>query len=288
MENKDYFNLPDDYSPTSHNLAELERLIQNKLEKDKNNKKIQDDLKDIQNNKNIYIKIQENKKKENPNNKFKQKELIILKSFLDFYKSQLNEPVHIGKDEANFYLLPRKMFNSEVNASKYLFDLESIISDKSEEPIIGLDNKKEILNYKIYKDDKYCEIDEAVEILFSFNSKFNYLENQAFSLINEKEKDFVKKVQSIEEIYFCFFKFNIKDSETPCLIFKEDINKRINEIALYFEKEVLNRLFELVKDIFEGKFKGKKIDAITNMNKFFMSFIEKCPIYSVSQVDFLM
>lgn len=44
VENKDYFTLPNDYHPTLQNLEELEKLIEAKLKKDKNNKKIKQDL----------------------------------------------------------------------------------------------------------------------------------------------------------------------------------------------------------------------------------------------------
>ena len=181
------------------------------------------------------------------------------------------------------------MFNSEIEATKYLFDLESIISDnenKNQNIIIGMKPKKEIINQKIYKNDKLCDIDEALWILFNFNNKFNYLENKAFDVIEKKKNEFLQRVKFIKEFCNDIFMINIKTQDEQVLIFSEDINKQIKEKAYYFEKEVLIKLFGLIKDIYEGKIKDPNKEIISNIKKFFVSFIEKCPIYPVKQTDF--
>ena len=293
LENKDYFTLPDDYHPTFQNLEELEKLITAKLQKDKNNKKIKKDLKiikelkfDVESSSFFAFKDKQNK---NPIDISKQNELFIAKNFLDFYRYLLNDPVNLLKNSSKFYLLPRGMFNSEIEATKYLFDLESIISDNKSENqniIIGMDIKKEIINQKIYKNDKLCDIDEALQILFNFNTKFNYLENKAFTLIEEKGNEFLKRVKFIKEFCNDIFMINIKTQDEQSLIFTEDINKQIKEKANYFEKEVLIKLFGLIKDIYEGKIKDPNKEIISNIKKFFINFIEKCSIYPIKQKDF--
>ena len=90
----------------------------------------------------------------------KKYELGIAKRFLDFYKKELNPDVHIGKNKADFYLLPRCMFNPETLLGEYLFDLEAIIinEDKEKEDtnnIPGLNKKKkkkkkEVIDFSLY------------------------------------------------------------------------------------------------------------------------------------------
>ena len=45
-------------------------------------------------------------------------------------------------------------------------------------------------------------------------------------------------------------------------------------------------MFGFIKDIYEGKIKDPNKEIISNIKKFFVNFIEKCPIYPVKQTDF--
>ena len=145
-------------------------------------------------NNNINNEEDYNKDNNNSNiiiNENKKRQLNITKSFLDFYIMKLNPIVHISKNNADLYALPRKMFNTEVRASKYLLDLESIIGEEkkdnkgnNDKEIVGL-NKNKIEDLNLYNEKKLLTIDEAIKILFSFDSQLIYLENNAFQeLIN--------------------------------------------------------------------------------------------------------
>ena len=130
LENKDYFKLSDDYIPSDKNIKDSEEYIQNEInnliEKSK-------------------IKAIDYKQHNNLIDYNKKYELGISKRFLDFYKKELNPDVHIGKSNADFYLLPRCMFNPETLLGEYLFDLEAIIINSN----------------------KTLEVNEAIKILFS-------------------------------------------------------------------------------------------------------------------------
>ena len=141
LENSEYFKLDKNYVPSPQNITELENLIKEKILIDGKNEEINNDL----------IKLKEISDKGNfscdgkgksPIDKNQKNELNIAKSFLDFYKKELHKDVHINKNKANLYILPRNMFNTEVKASEYLYGLESIIGKECEEKeIYGLNKK---------------------------------------------------------------------------------------------------------------------------------------------------
>lgn len=119
----------------------------------------------------------------------------IAKYFLDFYKPILNSPAHISENNENkstayYYGLLRRMFNSEIEPSEYLFDKNAIISNNNkDEEIYGLNEgkaKDKTNEFKIYHDDKIFEVKEALNIIFSFNIIFDMIGNKSFKLFKKK------------------------------------------------------------------------------------------------------
>ena len=296
FENSEYFQLNDDYHPSFQNLEELEKLINSNLINDNKNEKMKKDLEIIKNeklvlqNKAKVSMLQKEQKKITKIEENKKKKLNITKSFLDFYKSFLNNPVHLGENTANLYLLPRSMFNSEVKAIEYIFDLESVINGKDDEnnEIIGLSGKNNIVNLNnIYNDKKIFNIDEALNILFSFNSRFNYIDDKTSLIIKKKDQEFKKEINEYKEFYQDFFMINTGSTEDKkCSIFTNEINDKINDCVNTFSIEVLNRLNELIGKISEGKIKEEKKKIIFNIKQFFKKFIDHCSINIVKKCEF--
>ena len=291
-ENVDYFHLKKDYKLEPANLDYLEKMINLKLLKNKNDPKILNDSKRLEN---IKLNIKSNNSEDLPlkDEKInldtdKKKQLLIAKNFLDFYKSILNNPVHISSDNSNYYLLPRNMFNSEIEVNKYLYDLESILSEKDDEKeIIGLNKEKEIVNLELYKKEKLFDIKDALKILFSFNSQFNNIENQATKIIKNKKEKFLKNFKEKAEFYDYIFMIEDKNEEIQkCTDFDKDTNSQIDECVNYFEKEVLNKLYELIDNIFNDEINKEKKNIIFKVKNFFSEFLENCQIKLITKEKF--
>ena len=64
-----------------------------------------------------------------------------------------------------------------------------MLNNEENQDIIGL-NKNKLIKYEdIYNNEKILANDEALKILFSFNSFFNNIENQATKIIYKNKKD---------------------------------------------------------------------------------------------------
>ena len=160
-----------------------------------------------------------------------------------------------------FYLLSKCMFNPLIEVIKYLFDLESFlfknkVNNEENQDIIGLNKNKLIKYVDIYNNEKILGIDEALKILFSFNSFFNNIENQATKIIYKNKKDLRRY---IHEWHQNWRKWKIQ----------EDINEQINKYVDYFENKVLSKLSILNETLFEGKNYNKKIISFITRKKFF-------------------
>lgn len=127
-----------------------------------------------------------------------------------------------------------------------------MLKKKKKEIIELKKNKKEIelANFNIYTDNKIINIDEALNILFSFNSSFEYINNKTSLLIEKKARDFKKEINEYKKVFQDIFQinFNFKDDE-KCTIFNNDINSKINNCANYFYNEILCKLYELIEKI---------------------------------------
>ena len=281
-ENSDYFNISGDYLPTEQNIKALKELIEDKLDKDKNNIDIQNDLKRLENeNKNISDDEKQKQNKIIEIDLNKKDELIIAKSFLDFYIRSFHPTVHIGKNKADLYLLPRKMFNTDVKASEYLIDLESILNERKDNEIIGLDNeqKKQILaDLEIYNEKKILSIDEALKILFSFDSKFIYLNNIAFEELKNKQKDFDFCLNKMQKL---FNNIKFKDinneyiNESDMIEYSPEIKNQINQYVETFQKEVLFKMSNIIDLLLKGNISESK-DIVIKIKTFFENYFRNC------------
>jgi hypothetical protein len=169
-----------------------------------------------------------------------------------------------------------------------LYDLESILSEKDDEKeIIGLNKEKEIVNLELYKKEKLFDIKDALKILFSFNSQFNNIENQATKIIKNKKEKFLKNIKEKAEFYDYIFMIEDKNEEIQkCTDFDKDTNSQIDECVNYFEKEVLNKLYELIDNIFNDEINKEKKNTIFKVKNFFSKFLENCQIQLITKEKF--
>ena len=292
LENVDYFQLKDDFEPDQSNLDNLEKMIDLKLLKKKNDKKILNDSERFRKLKlNIKSKISENKASKDKLiylDKDKKKKLFIAKNFLDYYKSILNNPIHITGDNSNYYLLPRSLFNSEIEVNKYLYDLESVLSENdSINTIIGLNVEKEIVNFELYKKEKLLDIKDILKILFSFNSQFKNIDNQATKIIKNKRDEFLNNIKKKAENYKNIFIIDEKnDDNEKCNVFDENINTLIDECVNKFENEVLNKFYELIEKVYDGEINKEKENIICKVRNFVSKYIENCHIKLIKKEQF--
>ena len=80
----------------------------------------------------------------------KKDDLLILFNFLEFFISNLHPDVHLSENRAKFDLLPRSLFKSEIGVFNYLYDLESLISDKNDKEDDNI--QKVDLNMDLYQE----------------------------------------------------------------------------------------------------------------------------------------
>lgn len=283
-ENTDYFELDNDYVPTSKNISDLEKLIKAKSNDDIKN----DDLLHLQS---LLDQkkpdINETQKSVNHSKNYnmdKKNKLRCAKSFLEFYKTKLNPFVHIFENKGQFYLLPRNMFSSETNFNKYLCDLESIIGkngnvEKNGEKnkIVGMKMENEIFDINIYKEKKLLTVDEAIDILFSFNSKINAIENSAILQIEQKQKEFKEALDKIYDTSKNVIKIKISSTESE-IDYDEEIVKQINNYVEIFEKDVIQNLSNILNSLlFEDEINDND-EIINKLNSFLDDFIKSCKI----------
>ena len=276
-ENSSYFKVDINYEPSSQNLLALKNLIENKLSNDKSNKDISNDL-------NKLKKIIENKdyvcqeKEEIFINKIKKRQLKIAKNFLDFYKKELNPNAHINETKSNLYLLPRSMFNTEIKSNEYLIGLESIIGNGGENGVKENNDKEgkkdKVFDFHLYNENKFLKIDEALNILFSFNSKCKFIEDNAFKELKEKQNNFEKDMEKTCNFFKNIFSFQIGYKEST-INFGEEINKKILEYVENFENEVINKLYKAMNSIIENR-KDADIKIIDKIKIFIENFILNC------------
>ena len=282
-ENSEYFELDNNYLPPFSHLIELEKLIISKSAKNKNNKDILEDKKKLEN---IKLSIKNNKKIPNVNqpknnDKVKIKHLNEVKDFLEFYLSKLYPYVHISENKGKFYSLPNSIFKTNCNAMEYLFTLESIVGEEkikekyNKKNIIGLSNKNEMYEEPIYCEKKVLSIDEAINILFSYDTNISHLENDVIKQINEKQKEFKNDLDKFNYKYKNLFEFDeIRDNELDdCIDFSKTIQNQINNYVEIFRNNVITKLYDILNLLlFEQDFKD--CQAIINaLNSFLKNFI---------------
>ena len=221
----------------------LEKLIKEKISKNKNNKKIKIDLKALSEikNKNNFKIFEQNKIIVDDITKI---ELNLAKSFLDFLKNELNHKIH--KNDENEY--------------------------------INKDRKK-INDFQLYLKDKFIKclsIDESLNILFPFNLEYDFIGEGDYKILLEKQDEFKKDVDKFGNTYKNFFSIKIPQIDFE-LDFKEKINEIIMRYVNQFEKEVLYKLNEIFDLLLEEKIKyANKNKIIEKISSFIKSFITIC------------
>ena len=298
-ENQEYFELNENYTPSTQNLKELENLINDKLTNNKDNKDIKKDLeklkaisrnidfncdiKDAKIEKEVKDDKKGIKKEINKNiNKLLKNQIYLIKNFLEYYKKELNPDVRISKNKADLYLLPRSLFNSEVKSSEYLLDLEAIIGGENEKAekeekneIIGMKKKrKKEIDFQLYSMNKYLTVDEALNILFSFKSKFNFIENKTFKELLKKQIDFENNIEKAYNFFINLFSTRTSFNGAK-LNFSKEVNEKIMEYVGNFEENVLSKMYKAMESLFidNKKFDIKIIDTI---RIFFDNFKDNC------------
>ena len=277
-ENPLYFKNREDYLPTDKNIKALKELIQAKLDNDKNNINIKNDLKRLESEiKNILDETKQKEKEKIEIDDYKKNQLNITKSFLDFYIMSFHPTTHFGQNKSEFYLLPRKMFNSEVKVSKYLFDLELILSKEKDNEIVRMENKQMASDLEIYNEKKILSIDEAIKILFSFDSKLMYLNKNTFEKLKKKQKDFDNCLNKMQKLFHNtnFKDFNKEDTKYTMINFSPEINAQINQFVETFHKEVLFKISNIIDLLLKGKISESK-DIIIKIKTFFENYIHNC------------
>ncbi len=280
--NSEYFELDNNYIPPFPHLIELENLIIDKKIKTKKNKDILDDLKKLEK---IKLSIKNNTKIPNvnqPKNNDKKKinHLNAIKDFLEFYKMKLHPYVHINDDNGKFYILPKCMFKTESNAREYLYTLESLIGNeqlkekKNKDNLIGLGNKNETNIMHIYYEKKLLSIDEAINILFSFDSNISNLETDVIKQIKEKHEEFMNDLNMINTKYKNLFGFTKSSKFDEYVDFSKNIEKQIKNYVETFEKNVISKLYDILNLLFlENNLKDCK-NIIEKLNSFLKGLIQ--------------
>ena len=290
-ENSDYFNLNKEYYPSIQNLIELKKLIENKL----GNVKNEEEKNEIKKDKEKIDKILKESNQKNNNDSKCGKvfeieiglkdDLEITLNFLEFFISNLHPEVHLSENKSKFYLLPRSLFKSEVEAFNYLYDLESVISDKDDTKDdnieIGFPQKKGKkqkidLNIDLYQENKFISLNEAINILFSFDSKVDYLQNNAFKRIEDNQREFQKDITKIYNDFSPLLKIDFDFKNSP-LTFSEEINNQIINYVENFEENVLKKLSGII-DIFFNVKNDVNRQIMNEIKSFFKSYIENSQI----------
>ena len=291
-ENSPYFKLNKEYYPSNQNLNELKKLMENKLENvvnEQEKNEIQNDIEKID--KELLQYDQKNNNDDVNSKKIieidigKKDDLFVLFNFLEFFISNLHPEVHLSENKSKLYLLPRSLFKSEIEVFNYLYDLESLISDKDDKEDDNIEigfppkkgkKQKVDLNIDLYKESKFISLNEAINILFSFDSKVDYFQNYSFNKIENYQIEFQKDINKIYDDFIQFFKIDF-DYNNPSLNFSDEINNQIINYAENFEKNVLQKLSDVIDLLFNGKFDDNR-QIINEIKSFFKLYIENSRI----------
>ena len=278
---KNYFSFSNDYYPSKKNLKELKALILQKkedIQEEKNGELIKKDLdkinkmindKEYKTNIESYIQVNEKAKKG--------KQIKMVLDFLKFCKNYLHPYVHAGKTSINYYLLPVSLFNSNLKYADYIFSLTDILKENKDGEE---DNKNEINiekvkiddnDYKLYKDKKVIDINEALQILLS--KKINILNEIDIDKIQEEKKKCQITVQAFHKNIEPFYQIIPEDFD-QIFIDKNEIESK--------EDDFYNKLSDfdiLISKIIENKLSREEAhDTIKGIKKLIEEEIEEINI----------
>ena len=147
--------------------------------------------------------------------------------------------------------------------------------------------EKEIVNLELYKKEKLLDIKDILKILFSFNSQFKNIDNQATKIIKKKRDEFLNNIKKKAENYKNIFIIDEKnDDNEKCNVFDENINTLIDECVNKFENEVLNKFYELIEKVYDGEINKEKENIICKVRNFVSKYIENCHIKLIKKEQF--
>ena len=275
-----YYEIENEDVPTTQNINNLEKIINIKS----NNDLKKDDIVNLQrfaNQKEPAInKAQIMPNEINNNNIHKKNKVICAKNFLEYYKTKLNYSSKICENKSQFNLLPRNMFSTETKVNQYLSAINkkgNLEKDSEENKIVGIKTENKIIDMSIYKEIKLLVVDDIIDILFSFNSKINDIENNAILQIEQKQKEFENDLVKIYDTCKGVVKFEIKSSEFE-LDYDEEIVKQINNYIEIFEKDVLHHLSIILNSLLFDDEINNNDEIINKLNSFLNDFIKNCNI----------
>ena len=272
----DYFSFTGKYIPNIHDLNNLKTILSGKLQNCESSEKnkINDDLERLNNlinnkaqNTSAHCSILINEK-----NKIG-KQIKMVLDFLNYYKKQFFPNDYMDKNKADNYIFPRSLFSSNLKYADYILSLD----DTNKQ---NCDNKKEDKNeinieninneFRLYKDEKIININEALKILFSNN----YNDINEFVIdkqINEKIKLRNKSKifnQNIDSFYNIFsfgkddeFILNdeIKENENDIINKLKDFDVLISKILENeLKREENQRIIENIKELIEYEVREAK------------------------------
>ena len=280
----DLFQLPENYMPDKVKLEELEKLIERKEIKNEqyNEIKIKKD-KDMVNN---YKKIinQDNKEKINHKNKFDKKDQKInkinlynqyhvIEDFLESYKKNLDQIIYYSYDKPKNISIPG-LFKTDIEKTKFLSDIGY---DKNEEKKFNNknnNNNQVEIDKQIFTKNKFLSKDIAVEVLFSEDLNFNYLDDNIIKTLNLNNDNIKGQLSNINQLVYSMFKIDFSPPETA--IHKEDA-KQIEILIKNFYEEVIISIDEFYNYLIQKN----KIDSddekyILIIKTFIQKYIENC------------
>ena len=260
---KDFFSFSNDYYPSKASLRELIALILKKKNNQegeeesktedlkKLNKMINDE--EYKANTDSYINVYDKEKKG--------KQIKMVLDFLRFCKNYLHPYVHASKSCINYYLLPSSVFTSNLKYADYIFSLTDILKkNKDDEKAINIENVKFYDDYKLYKDEKVFNINEALEILLS--KKFNLLDEMDIDKIQEKKKEYQINVKVFHKNIEPFYQIIPEDFDGD-YIAKEGIESKEADFT-----KLLSSLDISISKIIEDKLsRDKAHDIIKNIKE---------------------
>ena len=276
---KDKFSVPKKYMPKMTNLIELQNLMNNFKIKNPEDKEVKNDIENLNKiiiemkTKKFDLNSESDEKDDDKNENNLYDDIWQVKDFLHFYKEKLNKFVHINSDKEKYFFIP-ELFNTEVKEVKFMKDIglfsntyNKTKENKDDNQII---KEEEIINRDIYK--KYLQIDNAIDIIFSNGSRFNYItDNFIKELYKIRNYD---KSDNVKNIFYSIFDLK-KNGNT----LTRSINN--NEIITSAEKEFYNDIiinFEKYYDYLISKetFNEDDKNIIKKINNYILHYIESC------------
>ena len=236
-----------EYIPSKSRLIEFKKILEKIQNKSKGVVNCEEALKRLDNiignntESRIDAKIIVDQKAKN------YQKLRVVLDFLRYCKTSLHPYIHGDGDYINYYLLPRCLFNSNIELADYCYSLNDMIKNKEDDYYKVEENSSktniiDLVDENIYKLIKKIPINEALEILLSLKAPilFNVNEVHIDKLKSEKEKlkyglqrfnDYIKLFTENSNLK----KYDLKEEIPEQIIEKEkDFNNKLKGFAEQF------------------------------------------------------